>query len=140
MKMTRFNLIFFSHSCHLDTLEGQDHPSDYLIRLEPHWPLQTSDRTAFCKTVWDGDNNADGGSCPLYRDLEEFQEASLCYPVGWTQQDNKVCSHINRRNGWRYIWYFRILHLQYFEAIHLMWKYKRRDYVEDTKMVIFTIR
>lgn len=36
----------FSHSCHLATLEGRDHPSDYLIRLEPHWHLQAADRTA----------------------------------------------------------------------------------------------
>lgn len=40
-----FLFFFLSRSCHPATLEGRDHPSDYLIRLEPHWHLQAADRS-----------------------------------------------------------------------------------------------
>lgn len=69
---------FFSHSCHLGTLEGQDHPSDYLIRLEPHWHLQAAGGTA----AWDMDTDADAASCASPQGLGGVPGSQPMLPSG----------------------------------------------------------
>lgn len=86
------SFLFFSlsHSCHPATLEGRDHPSDYLIRLEPHWHLQAADRSVISGIRQETQRLTVVPLSLLCRDLEESQAASLCYPAGWTPQDSKV--------------------------------------------------
>lgn len=85
-----FLFFFLSRSCHPATLEGRDHPSDYLIRLEPHWHLQAADRSVISGIRQETLRLTVVPLSLLCRDLEESQAASPCYPAGWTPQDSKV--------------------------------------------------
>lgn len=109
-----FLFFFLSRSCHPATLEGRDQPSDYLIRLELHWPLQATDRSVI-KWLDKEAPTLTVVSPLLCRDLEESQAARPCCPVEWTPRDSKVinlngrCHSIDQTSTGRvtYQWHCR---------------------------------